>query len=162
MTFEKLQPKHRTPVMKIFNYYVRNTTAAFPLDELPEDFYDMILDLLVTLPGYGIFDNDTLIGFGFMGVYNPYSTFKKTATVNYFISSDYVNRGLGKQLLSLLEEDAKTMGFDNLIAEISTENTPSLNFHAKNGFRHCGTLVDVGFKFGRKFGIVYMQKSVAR
>ena len=147
--------------MEIFNYYIRNGTAAFPPDELAEAFFDTMLELVGDCPGYSLVENGQLIGFGFMKKYNPFPTFQKTVTISYFISPDYANRGLGKQLLSMLEEDAKIKGIDNIIAEISTENISSIKFHEKNGFRYCGTLENVGSKFGRKFGVVYMQKLIA-
>ena len=160
MTIEKLQSKHKQQAMEIFNYYVKNGTGAFPLDELPEVFFDKMLESVGDCPAYSVIENGKVIGFGFMKAYNPFQTFQKTVTISYFLSPDYVNRGLGKQLLLALEEDARTKGIDNIIAEISTENIPSLKFHEKNNFRHCGTLEDVGSKFGRKFGVVYMQKRI--
>ena len=158
MTIEKLQLKHKKEAMEIFNYYVINSTAAFPADVLPDSFFNTILELMGDYPGYSLVENGKLIGFGFMKEYDQFLTFQNTVTVSYFISHNYVNRGLGTLLLLRLEEDAKMKGINNIIAEISTENVLSLKFHEKNGFRYCGTLEDVGEKFGRKFGVVYMQK----
>ncbi len=57
-----------------------------------------------------------------------------------------------------LEEEAKKRNISNLISDVSSENTGSINFHKKHGFTVIGELKDVAAKFGRNFGLVLMQK----
>ena len=71
----------------------------------------------------------------------------------YFIQDKYTGIGAGGFALRRLEEEAK-----KLLADISTENEKSIEFHKRNGFRECGRLPDIGKKFGRSFGIVYLIK----
>ena len=47
-----------------------------------------------------------------------------------------------------------------LIAEISSENYGSISFHQKHGFTICGELRNIGEKFNRRFGIVFMSKEI--
>lgn len=77
-----------------------------------------------------------------------------------FIARDHVGKGIGKQCLDQLEADARQMGIENIIAEISSENRGSLKFHASNGFAFCGELKNIGYKLNRSFGVVYMQKTL--
>ncbi len=39
-------------------------------------------------------------------------------------------------------------------------NTASIGLHSAPGFRHIGTAQEIGFKFGRRLDIVYMQKAL--
>ena len=50
------------------------------------------------------------------------------------------------------------MGIKNIVAEVSSENEQSIEFHKKHGVVVAGELIDIGEKFGRSFGVVYMQK----
>lgn len=50
------------------------------------------------------------------------------------------------------------MGIKNIIAEVSSENKQSIDFHKKHGFVVAGELKDIGEKFEHSFGVVYMQK----
>ena len=50
------------------------------------------------------------------------------------------------------------MGVDNLLANISSLNPPSLEFHRKHGFRECGRFEKILTKFGQDLDIVWMQK----
>jgi len=146
--------------MKIFNYYIENGTAAFPASTLPEQFFTMLMEKTKGYPAYAIINSDTqeMVGFCLLSAYSPFSTFKQTATISYFISPDYVGQGVGLQCLGKLETMAKEVGIKHIIAEISSENHPSLKFHQKHGFEICGALKNIGNKFDRNFDVVYMQK----
>lgn len=93
-----------------------------------------------------------------MGKYNGFPTFKSTVTITYFIANDYTRKGLGSECLKKLEQEAVEMGIKNIVAEVSSENEQSIEFHKKHGFVVAGELKDIGEKFGRSFGVVYMQK----
>ncbi len=160
--FEKLGTEHQSALIGIFNYYVENGTAAFPASAVSEKFFAGILEKTNGYPAYSILIQETLevVGFCFLSAYNPFSTFNETANITYFISQDYVSKGIGEQCLKKLETDAKQIGIKHIIAEISSENKQSLGFHRKHGFITCGSLKNVGNKFNRHFDVVYMQKDL--
>jgi phosphinothricin acetyltransferase len=59
---------------------------------------------------------------------------------------------------ALLAEGAKA-GFRQYVAVIGDSgNAASIALHRALGFRHVGTLTNVGEKFGRLLDVVYMQK----
>jgi phosphinothricin acetyltransferase len=80
------------------------------------------------------------------------------AETGYFISPEHTRKGLGKSLLSTLENEARMVGMDTLLANISSRNQPSLAFHEKLGFRECGRFQRISRKFGQDVDIVWMQK----
>lgn len=162
IVFEKMTEKHQKGVMSIFNYYVENSTAAFPANALPEQFYTMLMKKAEGYMSYTLIDaeNDSIVGFCQLSPYNPFSTFAEVACLTYFIAPDYTGKGLGCECLCKLEEAAKAMGIKNLLAEVSSENKGSISFHKKHGFEVVGELKDIGTKFNRKFGIIYMQKTI--
>jgi L-amino acid N-acyltransferase YncA len=43
-------------------------------------------------------------------------------------------------ILDRLIEDAKKLGVTSILACISSQNQPSLDFHRKKGFQECGAL----------------------
>ena len=91
--FEKMGNKHQKQVMDIFNYYISNGTAAFPGTVLPEQFYRFLMEKSEGYPSYVLKkDNNSIIGFCQLSKYNPFSTFKSTANITYFISKDYTRK----------------------------------------------------------------------
>ena len=162
ITFEMMDIIHRRSIMDIFDYYVQNSTAAFPAI-LPNHFFGMLMGKRRGYPAYAVLDSDKLkvVGFCLLSAYSPFSTFKQTATISYFISPDHIGQGIGEQCLEKLETEAIRMGIKIIIAEISSENHPSLKFHQKHGFKTCGALKNIGNKFDRNFDVVYMQKDLS-
>lgn len=162
IVFENMNKKHQKDIMTIFNYYVENSTSAFPPKALPDQFYAMLLKKSEDYPGYALIDTDKdiVVGFCQLSAYNPFPTFIKTACLTYFIAPEYTGKGLGSDCLSKLESDAKQMNIEYLISEISSENSGSISFHRNHGFTVVGELHNIGEKFNRKFGIVYMEKSI--
>ena len=162
IAFEVMNEKHQKDVMEIFNYYVENSTAAFPSKTLPEQFYAALLKKSEGYPAYSLVDTETntVAGFCQLSAYSPFPTFSKTACLTYFLSPEYTGKGIGSQCLAKLESEAKQMNITHLIAEISSENAGSIHFHVKHGFAVAGELHDIGEKLGRKFGVVYMEKAI--
>jgi phosphinothricin acetyltransferase len=160
--FEKIGMQHQKSIMKIFNYYIENSTAAFPAITLPEQFFTMLLERAKWYPAYAVLNQETLqvVGFCLLSAYNPLSTFKETASISYFIEQSNVGKGIGEQCLKKLEIEAMQMGIKHIIAEISSENQQSLRFHSMHGFEMCGTLKNIGYKFKRNFDVIYMQKDL--
>lgn len=162
ITFENLDTSHQTPVMDIFNYYIENSFAAFPCSVLPYAAFAKLLEKANGYPAYCVKDagTDKVIGFCFLSPHSPFPTFRQTAEITYFISHQTTGRGIGKQCLSRLEEDAVRMGIRTILAIISSKNRMSLAFHEKNGFTATGRLKNVGRKFDELFDVVIMQKDL--
>jgi phosphinothricin acetyltransferase len=56
---------------------------------------------------------------------------------------------------------AAEMGKHAMIGGIDGENTASLAFHARLGFREVGRLPQVGTKFGRWIDLVFVQRMIS-
>lgn len=156
LRFEKLSPHHRAEVIDIYNYYVLNDTSAFNASVLSDGDYDLFMQRSKT--AYAILLNDKTIGFCTLGNFLGFSAFDKTATLSLYIDPVYTAMGYGSIALDKLECDARRLGINSLVSIVSSENDASLNFHLKNGFDERGYLDGVGEKFGKSFGLVYMQK----
>lgn len=149
----------RESIIDIFNYYVENSFAAYPEDKLPYQAFDMLLQMSNGFPRGSLKDkNGKTVGFGMLRAHNPAPTFSRTAEVTYFIHPDHTGKGLGKMLLSSLEKGAVEKGITNILANISSLNPNSIQFHQKSGFMECGRFRKVGKKKGREFDTVWMQK----
>lgn len=151
----------RKSIMDIFNHYVENSFAAYPEIKLPYDAFDMFLQMSQDYPTATVRDKKgRVIGFGLLRSHNPMPTFAKTAEITCFIHPDHTGKGIGTKLLSLLEEEGMKKGITNILANISSLNPRSIDFHKKNGFIECGRFKSVGRKKGQLFDTVWMQKAL--
>lgn len=159
--FVKMSNEHAEDVMTIFNYYIENSFAAYSDQKLPIGFFDKLLEMTNGYPAFVIKANDDVVGFCMLRAYNPFSTFKNTAEISYFIDDDHAGKGLGKMALDKLTDAAREQGITTILASISSENTPSLSFHRKNGFTECGRFKQIGRKFGKPFDVIWFSKQIS-
>lgn len=149
----------RQEVIDIFNYYVRNSFAAYLESAVPYDFFDMLLNLCKGYPStVAVTEDGEVVGFGMLRPYNPIPAFSRTAEITYFLKPGFTGRGIGKALLDYLVAEGKERGLTSILAGISSLNEGSIRFHLRNGFSECGRFKSVGVKKGMAFDVVYCQK----
>jgi L-amino acid N-acyltransferase YncA len=66
-------------------------------------------------------------------------------------------RGLGHQMMLALIEAARERGVHAMVGGIDASNAASIALHQRLGFKHVGTLPQVGFKFGRWLDLAFYQ-----
>jgi len=148
-------------IVAIFNHYVENSFAAYPEQPLDRTFFELIKKIIHGDAFYVVETAEKKIaGFAFLKKYHAYPAFNRVAETGYFISPEYTRMGLGKRLLGTLENGARTLGIDTLLANISSRNQASLAFHEKQSFRECGRFQRISRKFGQDVDIVWMQKFI--
>lgn len=160
-TINQISEDDRESIIDIFNYYIENSFAAYPEQKLPYKAFDMLMQISNGYPTASLKDtNGKIVGFGMLRAYNSIKTFSQTAEITYFIHPDYTGKGLGKLLLESLEKSAIEKGIMCILANISSLNLGSINFHEKNGFIKCGQFKKIGKKNNQIFDIIWMQKNL--
>lgn len=149
-------------ILDILNYYIQTSFAAFAEDRIRQKECSQLIAASRGYPFY-VLENEPqqVVGFARLRPYRRFQTFRTASVWTCFILPEYTGSGHGKALLFRLMKHAKTMGIENILAEISSENKHSLKFHEKHGFRECGCLKRIGLKFGRPFDIILMQKMLS-
>ena len=156
---EALAEADRTAVVRIFNYFVEESFAAYPEEPVGTEFFDRILAMSDGYPAVSAkTEAGEIVGFGFLRAFHPAGTFARTAEIAYFVLPEHTGRGIGRRMLACFIDAARAMGVDNLLASVSSLNEQSLRFHGKAGFECRGRFVQVGRKAGRDFDVVWFQK----
>ena len=161
LQFRPIVSSDRDAALEIFNYYIRNSYAAYPDSEVPPAFFDRMMAACSGYPTYSVLESDnSLAGFGILHPHNPMSTFSRTAEITCFLHPDRTGRGIGRYLLEKLLQQGKNRGIATVLASISSLNEGSIRFHARHGFLECGRFRSVGEKNGKLFDTVWMQKMI--
>lgn len=143
-------------VVSIYNYFIENSFAAYSNEKVGTKIFKRYLSESIA---FMIFEVEKkFVGFAYLRSYLRFSNFNKSALVAYFILPEYTKKGFRTKILDKLEEIAKSKNIDNLIANISSGNKQSLNFHKKRGFIECGRFKKMGNKFGQDIDIIWVQK----
>ena len=159
--FDRMVEADREAVIDLFNYYVENSFAAYPEEKVPYGLFDQFLKLTEGYPALTARDeeaNNRVVGFAFLRPYNPFPSFLRAAEISYFIDPGYTGRGIGSSMLTMILGEARRKGIDSILANVSSLNEASLQFHAQHGFVECGRFKRVAKKNGRDLDAVWMQK----
>jgi L-amino acid N-acyltransferase YncA len=101
-----------------------------------------------------------VIGYASFGDFRPWEGYSHTVEHAIYVHRHHHGKGVGKQLMPLLVDAAKSLGKHVMIAGIEASNAGSIHFHKGFGFVETGRLKEVGWKFDRWLDLVLMQKTL--
>jgi Sortase and related acyltransferases len=100
-------------------------------------------------------------GYASLSSYRDKEAYAATVELSVYVHPDYRRRGVARYLMGeILKEARQRDDIHTVISVITEGNEASVKLHEAFGFRCCGTMNEVGEKFGRKLGIVNYQLMV--
>jgi len=157
-------PADLEAVRAIYAGHVLHGTASFEIE--PPDLAEITRrhDAIVAagLPYLVAEIAGEVAGYAYAGPYRPRPAYRFTVEDSVYLAPGREGRGLGSALLAGLIARCTVAGKRQMIAIIGdSANRGSIALHARMGFRHVGTLTDVGFKHGRWLDSVVMQLALS-
>ena len=152
--------RHADAILAIFNEAIVHSTALY--DYSPRSPRSMVAWFETKdkggFPVIGIEDAaGALLAFGSYGTFRAWPAYKYSVEHSVYVHRDHRGRGLGRAVMAALIDAARLNGMHALIGGIDATNTGSIALHERLGFRHVGTLPQVGFKFGRWLDLAFYQ-----
>lgn len=145
-----------TEILEIYNYEVQNGVATFDLEP------KTLEEIRAWFDAHNV-DNHPLIvaelggcvaGYASLSSYRDKEAFKSTVELSIYIAPDCRGRGIAAKLMEkILDMARRDASIHNVVSVITSQNKASSRLHEKFGFTFCGTMPEVGIKFGRKLGI---------
>ncbi len=106
-------------------------------------------------------DFSRIMGFAYATQYRDRAAYQKTFEVSVYSAPTTMHQGIGTMMLTDVLNTLRTDGVREALAFIGDSyNVASIGLHKKLGFKHVGTLSNVGEKFGRLLDVVVMQRSI--
>lgn len=104
-------------------------------------------------------DGGRIIGYAYGNWFRPRLAYRYTIEDSIYVHPDAQRGGVARLLLAELITRCETRGARQMLAVIGdSENHGSIALHRALGFRHMGTMVAAGWKFGRWLDVVLMQR----
>ncbi|MBP5330387.1 MAG: N-acetyltransferase [Lachnospiraceae bacterium] len=155
-------------LLEIYSYYVENTAISFEYDTPGlNEFRNRIRHTLEKYP-YLVLEEDGVIrGYAYAGVFKDRAAYDHCCEVTIYLDHDSKGNGYGRALYGALEEALKKIGVINLYAcigdpivedEYLTKN--SEHFHQHMGYTKVGEFHKCGYKFGRWYNMIWMEKII--
>lgn len=160
-TVQCTHERHAAAILDIFNDAIVNSTALY--DYQPRTAQNMLSWFEAKraggFPVIGIEDaQGQLLGFCSWGSFRAYPAYKYTVEHSVYVHPQHRGRGLGRQLMDLLIEEARRRGdIHVIVGAIDAANAGSIALHKNLGFEHVGQMPQVGFKFGRWLDLAFYQ-----
>lgn len=154
-----VREEHFETIRHIYQYYVDHSTATFHSGDVTTN--ELREKILIGHPRYRSFMvevDGTLRGYCYLSQYNKRQAYDRTAELSIYLSHEFTGRGVGREVLKRLENEAKTVGIVVLLAMISGDNEGSIRSFSSAGYSKCAELKEVGEKFGKLLDVVFYQK----
>ncbi len=155
-------------LLKIYTPYVQKTAITFEYDvPTPEEFRKRIENTLKKYPYLVVEKDGQLLGYTYTGPFIGRAAYGWGAELSIYLREDCRRMGLGKMLYHAIEGISRAQNILNLNAcigdpevedEYLTKN--SIQFHSHMGYRIVGRFYQCGYKFGRWYHMVWMEKII--
>lgn len=148
-------------ILEIYGPYVENTAISFEY-EVPSlgAFTERFLGITAQFPWLVWEENGIVLGYAYGSQPFERAAYQWCAEASIYLSPDACGKGIGKKLYAALEQLLKAQGYKKVYAIITTANEASVAFHRAVGYRHTATMPDCGYKFGKWYGTVWMEKEL--
>ena len=144
----------------LWNPWIRDTVITFNAVEKTAD--DLRLLLVQTAHeghAFLVAERDGVaVGFATYGQFRSGLGYRHTVEHSIMPGDAARGQGLGRKLMQGVEQHAHGRGAHSIFAGVSAANPAGEGFHAAVGFHTVSRLAQVGWKFGKWWDLVLMQK----
>lgn len=162
-------PEDAGKLLSIYAPYVRKTAITFEYEVPSEaEFAARIKNTLSRYPYLVLEKNGTALGYAYAGCFHDRPAYDWAVETSIYLAEDARGQGAGRILHDALEAALLEQGILNMnacIAVPAEERDPyvtrnSEEFHAHLGYRLVGEFRCCGYKFGRWYDMVWMEKLI--
>lgn len=161
-------PQDAGALLNIYAYYVENTAITFEY-EVPsvQEFADRISRTLVKYPYLMAEIEGEAVGYAYAGKFKERAAYDWSVETSIYVHKDKRGMGIGKRLYEALENILRFQNILNLNACIACPakadeylTKDSVRFHHHLGYQMVGEFHQCGYKFGRWYNMVWMEKFI--
>lgn len=164
-------PEDAPRLVEIYGYYVEKTAISFEYTvPSPEEFRGRMERIMRRYPYLVAEVDGRVAGYAYAGAFVGRAAYDWACELTIYLDPEARKRGLGRALYEAMEKALGAMGVLNLYACIGYPregddeylSTNSADFHAHLGFKKIGTFTACGYKFGRWYDMIWMEKIIGQ
>jgi phosphinothricin acetyltransferase len=146
---------------EIYNHYVLHSPATFDLaPKTVEERAEWLAQFAETGRHRLLVAEDDGIVAGYAGTtrFRAKPAYSRTVETTIYCAPEATGRGFGLLLYSALFEALAAEDVHRIVAGYVPPNPASEKLHARMGFRPVGTFTEQGYKFGRYWDVVWVER----
>ena len=152
----------------IYGYYVERTAVSFEyVPPTAEEFRERITRTLQKYPYIAAVSGDRIIGYAYAREFVGRAACEWCVEATVYIAHDCRRTGAGRALYDALESILQQMGILNVYASIAFADGEdaylthdSAKFHARMGYEQVARFHRCGYKFGRWYDLIWVEKYI--
>lgn len=152
---------HIVGITKIYGAAVRETVATVEHDPPSVDTMNERIsrNLVAGYPAFVAVDaaDEHVVGYAYTSAFRKAKAFRPAVEHSIYIDQSQRGRGVGRQLLVALIDEATSRDFRQMIAVIEAGQLSSLVFHEALGFVEVGRMPSLAFKQEQWCTAIFMQ-----
>lgn len=148
-------------ILEIYAPYVEKTAISFEYTTPTlAEFTQRFLKITAQYPWLVWEEDGVVLGYAYGSRPFERAAYQWSAAASVYLCPEACGKGIGKKLYAALEQLLKAQGYRKIYAIITTANEASVAFHRAAGYRHIATMPDCGYKFGKWYGTIWMEKDL--
>lgn len=168
MRIRSATPADAAALLAIYAPYVTDTAITFEYEVPSEaEFRSRIQKTLATHPYLVAEQDGQIVGYAYASTFKGRAAYDWSVELSIYCARECQRQGIGTALYAALEAELYRRNFRNLYACIAYPDPEdeyltldSVKFHEKQGYTLCGTFHRCGYKFGRWYHMVWMEKRI--
>ncbi len=154
-------------LLDIYRPYVTDTAISFEI-KVPalQEFRRRIATVLERYPYIVAEQDGEIVGYVYCHQLGVRAAYAPSVETSIYVKLGHHRAGLGRLLLTTLEQEVKRRGIYNAYAAITVPETgddpyltrDSIDFHSAMGYKQVSMWHRCGRKFGRWYSVCYMEK----
>ena len=155
-------------LLALYAPYVEHTAITFEY-QVPSlrEFKMRIRHTLERYPYLVVEDRKRILGYAYAGPFKERAAYDWAVETSIYVDENRKRSGIGRKLHTALEQALREQGILNMEACIAYPRgedkyltRDSAQFHARLGYRLVGQFYKCGYKFGRWYDMIWMEKLI--
>jgi L-amino acid N-acyltransferase YncA len=146
-------------IAAIYNQGIEDRVATLETElRTPDERRRWLLDRTSRHPVLVAVDDTGVAGWGSLNQFNPRPAYDHVADFSMYVARDRRATGVGRVLLTALEERARTLGYHKMVLAAFPWNAGGVALYQRRGFRTIGIYREQGVLDGHWVDVVMMEK----
>jgi phosphinothricin acetyltransferase len=158
------QPDDLPRLTTIYNHYVVHAPATFDVEPRTLEQRAEWLGQFAETGRHRLLvaeENGQVIGYAGTTRFRAKPAYNTTVESTVYCAPEATGRGIGARLYAALFEAIAGENVHRIVAGYVPPNPGSERLHAQFGFRPVGTFTEQGYKFGRYWDVVWLERPLA-